>query len=85
MEDNQLSFDMTIQAMQNQTKINIEEILENYKITPKCKAWMHVPLCKMVPMPIIKHAFKINILKMEQAFHMRYKEGDKVFQLFSMN
>jgi hypothetical protein len=53
MEENQLSFDMTIQVVQNQKKINIEEILENYTITPKCKVWMYVPLCKMVPMPIV--------------------------------
>jgi len=33
----------------------------------------------MVPMPIVKPTFKINILKMEQAFHMGYREGDKVF------
>ncbi len=48
-----MSFDMTIQVVQNQKKINIEEILENYTITPKCKVWMYVPLCKMVPMPIV--------------------------------
>jgi hypothetical protein len=85
MEDNQLSFDKTIRAMQNQTKINTREILEKYKITPKCKARMHVPLCMMVPMPIVKPALKIDILKMEQAFHMGYREGDKVFYLSPTN
>lgn len=38
-------------VVQNQTKINKGGILEKYKITPKRKAQMHVPLCKMVPMP----------------------------------
>jgi hypothetical protein len=65
--------------VQNQTKINTREILEKYKITPKCKARMHVPLYRMVPMPIVKPTLKIDILKMEQAFHMGYKEDDKVF------
>jgi hypothetical protein len=37
----------------------------------------------MVPMLIIKLTLKIDILKMEQAFHMGYKEGDKVFLLIS--
>ncbi len=36
-------------------------------------------------MPIVKHAFKIDILKMEHAFHMGYNEGDKVFYLFPTN
>ncbi len=78
MEEDQLSFDMTIWAVQNQTKINTKNILK-YKITPKCKAQIYVPFCRMVPMPIIRLTFKIDILKMEQAFHKRYKEGDKVF------
>jgi hypothetical protein len=55
MEENQLSFDMAIRAVQNQTKINMGQIIEKYKVIPKHKAWMHAPLCKMVPM----HAFKI--------------------------
>ncbi len=46
---------------------------------------MVVPLCRMVPMLVVTHAFKINISKMEQAFHMGYKEGDKVFYLCSLS
>jgi hypothetical protein len=38
MEENQLSFNMTIWAVQNQMKINTGEILDTYKITPKHKA-----------------------------------------------
>ncbi len=40
-------------------------------------------ILQMVPMLIIKLTLKIDILKMEQAFHMGYKEGDKVFLLIS--
>jgi hypothetical protein len=61
------------------------EILEKYKISPKRKVRMDVPLCKMVPMLVVKPTFKIDILKMEHAFHMGYNEGDKVFYLFSTN
>jgi len=57
------------------------EILEKFKVIPKQKAQMHAPLCKMIPM----HAFDTDILKMEQAIHMGYKEGDKGFYLFSTN
>jgi hypothetical protein len=42
---------------------------------------MVVPLCRMVPIPIVSYTFKIDILKMELAFHIGYKEGDKVFYL----
>jgi hypothetical protein len=33
-------------------------------------------------MLVVRHVLKIDILKMEQAFHMGYREGDKVFYLF---
>jgi hypothetical protein len=73
-------------VVQNQTKINTWEIFEKYNITFKCKAQLHiVSFYKMVPMPIIRPTLKIDILKMEQAFHMGYKEGDKVFYLFPKN
>ncbi len=43
---------------------------------------MAIPLCKMVPMSIVRLIFKIDILKMKQTFHMGYKERDKVFICF---
>jgi hypothetical protein len=46
-------------------KINTREILENNKISPKHKAHMVVPLCKMVPMMIMRLTLKLDTLKME--------------------
>jgi hypothetical protein len=46
---------------------------------PKRKAQINIPLCKMILMPIVHLVLKINVLKMEQAFHFGYREGDKVF------
>jgi hypothetical protein len=39
----------------------------------------------MISMPVVKLTLKIDVLKMEQAFHMGYKEGDKVFYVFATN
>ncbi len=39
----------------------------------------------MVPMLIVRPALNIDILKMEQVFHMGHGEEDKVFYLFPMN
>jgi hypothetical protein len=39
----------------------------------------------MVPMPIVMPTLKIDILKIKPAFHMGYKEGDKVFYLLLTN
>ncbi len=40
---------------------------------------MNIPLCKLIAMPIVRPIFKINVLKMEQAFQMGYRQGEKVF------
>ncbi len=46
---------------------------------------MPIPFCHMIPMPVVKSTLKINILKMEQAFHGGYREGDKVFYVSLTN
>lgn len=46
---------------------------------------MNIPLCCMVPVPIVCSTFKIDILKMENVFQMGYKEGDKIFYLSLTN
>jgi hypothetical protein len=37
MEEDQPSFDKTIWVVQNQTKINMKEILEKYKVTQSAR------------------------------------------------
>jgi hypothetical protein len=39
----------------------------------------------MISMPMVRPTLKINVLKMEHAFHMGYREGDKVFYVFATN
>jgi hypothetical protein len=51
----------------------------------KRKAQMNIPLCRMISMPIVHLAFKIDVLKMEQAFQIGYREGDKVFCISPLN
>jgi hypothetical protein len=65
--------DKEILEVQMQHKVKIVEVLEKHKIHPKAKAWMNIPLCCMTSMPIVKLAFKIDVLKMEQAFQMGYQ------------
>jgi hypothetical protein len=61
------------------------EILEKYKISPKCKPCMVVPLCRMIPMLVVRPTLKIDTLKMEHVFYIGCKEVDKVFYLFFMS
>jgi hypothetical protein len=46
-------------------KINIVEVLARHKIHPKVKARVNIPLCRMISMPVIRPALKIDVFKME--------------------
>ncbi len=59
-----MSFDRTIELVHT-NKMNTAAILEKYKMFPKCKAMMNIPLYRMISMPIIHPALKIDVLKME--------------------
>jgi hypothetical protein len=66
-------------------KFKIVEVLDKQDYA-KEKAHMNIPFCRMmISMLVLKSTLKIDVLKMEQAFHMRYREGDKVLYMFATN
>ncbi len=65
MDIDMKAFDKTIHVMQSNNKFNTTKELVKYKISPKSKARMNIPLCHMVPMPIVHVTFKIDMFKME--------------------
>jgi len=66
-------------------KINTITILEKNKMLPKCKAKMSILFYEMILMHVVRPTLKIDVLKMEQAFHFGYREGDKVFYALPLN
>ncbi len=57
--------------------------LTNTRWCQKTKPKWLFPCVEMISMPIVCPTFKIDVLKMEQAFHTGYREGDKVFLCFT--
>jgi hypothetical protein len=57
--------------------------LDKYKIFPKNKAKMNIPLWWLLFMPIVRPTLKINVLKMEQVFFTRYCKGEKALYISS--
>jgi len=53
----------------------------NSKSIQKNKVRMNILFCRMVAMPIVCLALKIDVMKMEQAFQMGYKEGERAFYI----
>jgi hypothetical protein len=64
--------DKEILQVQMEHKVKTVKLLERHKIHPKAKAWMNIPLSRMISMPVVKPALKINVFKMEQMFQMGY-------------
>jgi hypothetical protein len=54
-------------------------VLEKLKIYPKKKLRMNIILHHLIAMLVVRLVLKIDALKMEHAFQMGYKEGEKVF------
>jgi len=52
-------------VIQHQNKLNIFEVLDKYKILPKNKVRMSIPLCHLLTMLIVRPTLNINVLKME--------------------
>jgi hypothetical protein len=59
------SCENVIEGIQNKNNFNTNEILVKFKIYPKRKSRMNIPLCRLVGMPIVKPMLKIDVLKME--------------------
>jgi hypothetical protein len=79
-----ISFDRTTQTIQQHT-FNSTKILDKHEILLNRKVWMNILLCRMISMFVVNHAFKINVLKMEQEFWIKYHKGDKVLYVFPIN
>jgi hypothetical protein len=60
-------------------------ILDMHKMLLKRKRQMNIPFCLLISMHIVCPTFKINVVKMEQAFQTKYCEGEKVFYVFPLN
>ncbi len=46
---------------------------------------MNIPFCRMISMHVVRPTFKIDVLKMEQAYQIGYHEGHKVFYVSPLN
>jgi hypothetical protein len=60
------------------------EVLDKFKIHPKSKTIMIIPICWMVSRLVVHPTLKINVMKMEQTL-MGYKEGERAFYVYPRN
>jgi hypothetical protein len=66
-------------------KINSFATIKALRLKPSLFSRMAVPLCRMVPMPIVRPTLSSNLASLKDNFVHAYQEGADVFYLSTTN
>ena len=61
------------------------DILSELRMKPKELFRLHIPLCRLVPMPIVRPTLACDITKLEQEFAGGYRDGAAVIYVSTTN
>jgi len=81
-EDNEgehKTYQEKVWELTDKRKVNSTSTISSIRAGPNSR--LRVPLCRMVPMPIVRPALKGDITKLEADFFNGYRDGDRVFYL----
>ena len=53
--------------------------LQSLRLFPNELSRLRIPLCRLVPMPMVRPTLALDILALEQQFVYGYEEGARVF------
>jgi len=59
--------------------------ISSLKMNPDRYSQMRIPLCRLVPMPIVRPTLSSDLLKMEQEFAHGYLDGMSAFYVSTIN
>ena len=77
-DDNKI-YQKKVWELTDKTKINSTATIFLIRAEPKFR--LFVPLCHMVPMPIVRHALNGDIIKLEVGFFNDDRDDDRVFYI----
>jgi hypothetical protein len=80
-EEDELSTDQ----IRASNKVNSIATIEALHLKPSSLSRMQVPLCRMVPMPIVRPTLSSNLASLEDEFVHGYRDGTAVFYLSTTN
>lgn len=60
-------------------KVNSIDCIEDMRILPKAESRFFIPLCRMIPMPIVRPSLDSDIKRLEAAFTHGYRPGSSAF------
>jgi hypothetical protein len=77
--------ELSIDQIRASKKVNSIATIEALRLKPSSLSHMQVPLCRMVPMPIVRPTLSSDLASLEDEFVHGYWEGAAVFYLSITN
>jgi hypothetical protein len=75
-----LSIDDTEVQFQRKHKLNSNAVIQSLLFLPETKKYqLLIPLCRMVPLPLVRSILQSDIKRLEQDFWSGYRGGDRCF------
>ena len=78
-EGDNKTYQERVWELTNKRKVNSTSMIFSICVRPKFP--LHIPLCRMVPMPIVRPTLNGNISKLEAGFFNGYRDIDRVFYI----
>ena len=77
--------DMLEDDIRKTQKLDIVSTIASLKLTTSNSSRMRVPLCRMIPMPMVRPTLACDLVQLENQFAWGYEEGARVFYLSMAN
>jgi len=66
-------------------KLNSTLVINNLRMQPASKFRLHIPLCRLVGMPLVRPTMRSDVKRLEADFVHGYRDGDRVFYVSLAN
>lgn len=72
--------ELQLHAFLKKESVNTSSRLERLRYQPRAKSKLNIPLCRMVPLPVVRHFLKNDVMNLAAHFvACGYMEGNGVF------
>jgi hypothetical protein len=79
MLDEQDPFEGDEDAIRTRHKLNAVATISRLRVQPLSSSRFHIPLCRLLAMPMVRPTLPADLSKLEQEFVHGYREGASVF------
>ena len=73
------SYEEVEDTLRSAQKVNSTVVINNLRMQPPSKFRLHIPLCRLMSMPLVRPTMRSDVKRLEADFVHGYREGDRVF------